>query len=78
MHDVRRTHGTVATIGGASIQEVGRSLGHKTIQATQVYALADVSSAKRAAAIVESSFIAAKAAIPPEPPTVRKKSQSPK
>lgn len=75
MHDVRRTHGTVATLGGATIQEVGASLGHKTITATQVYARADISSAKRAAAIVESRYIAAKTAVIEPTSSVHKKAR---
>jgi integrase len=56
MHDIRRTHGSLATIGGATLQEVGRSLGHRSIQATQVYARTEVTTGLKAAAIVERLF----------------------
>jgi integrase len=59
IHDIRRTHGTLATLGGASLQAVGRSLGHKTLQATQVYARADISAAAKAAGIVEARLLEA-------------------
>lgn len=59
IHDIRRTHGTLATLGGASLQAVGRSLGHKSVQATQVYARADITAAAQAAAIVEARYIEA-------------------
>jgi integrase len=56
MHDIRRTHGSLATIGGATLQEVGRSLGHRSIQATQVYARTEVTTGLKAAAIIERLF----------------------
>lgn len=59
MHDIRRTHGSLATIGGATLQEVGRSLGHRSIQATQVYARTEVTTGLKAASIVERLFIEA-------------------
>jgi len=62
MHDIRRTHGTLATLGGATLQSVGRSLGHKTLQATQVYARADITTAAKAAEIVEARLLEARAA----------------
>lgn len=37
LHDLRRTLGSYQAISGASLQIIGRSLGHKSIQATQVY-----------------------------------------
>lgn len=62
IHDIRRTHGTLATLGGATLQAVGRSLGHKSVQATQVYARANVTVAAQAAAIVESFLLQARGA----------------
>jgi integrase len=38
MHDLRRTLGSWQAIQGASLAIIGRSLGHKSLQATQVYA----------------------------------------
>jgi integrase len=38
LHDIRRTVGSYQAITGASLPIIGRSLGHKSQQATQIYA----------------------------------------
>ncbi len=38
LHDLRRTFGSYQALTGASLQIIGKSLGHKSLQATQVYA----------------------------------------
>lgn len=38
MHDIRRTFGSYQALSGASLQVIGKSLGHKSQQSTQVYA----------------------------------------
>ncbi len=38
IHDIRRTFGSYQAITGASLQIIGKSLGHKSAQSTQVYA----------------------------------------
>ncbi|MXV16886.1 tyrosine-type recombinase/integrase [Hufsiella ginkgonis] len=38
LHDLRRTFGSYQAIVGASLQVIGRSLGHKSLQSTQIYA----------------------------------------
>lgn len=38
MHDIRRTFGSYQAITGASLQIIGKSLGHKSSDATQIYA----------------------------------------
>lgn len=38
IHDIRRTFGSYQAISGASLHIIGKSLGHKSSQATQVYA----------------------------------------
>lgn len=38
IHDMRRTLGSYQAIGGTSLQIIGKSLGHKSQQATQIYA----------------------------------------
>lgn len=38
IHDIRRTFGSYQAITGASLQVIGKSLGHKSPQSTQVYA----------------------------------------
>ncbi len=37
LHDIRRTFGSYQAISGASLQVIGKSLGHKSQHATQVY-----------------------------------------
>lgn len=38
LHDLRRTFGSWQAMAGASLPVIGKSLGHSTVQATQVYA----------------------------------------
>jgi integrase len=38
LHDLRRTFGSYQAITGASLQIIGKSLGHKSTHATQIYA----------------------------------------
>jgi integrase len=38
IHDLRRTFGSYQAISGASLSIIGKSLGHKSTQATQIYA----------------------------------------
>jgi integrase len=38
VHDLRRTVGSYAAIGGASLQQIGAMLGHQSMQSTLVYA----------------------------------------
>ena len=38
IHDIRRTLGSYQAISGSSLQVIGKSLGHKTSQATEIYA----------------------------------------
>jgi integrase len=42
IHDIRRTHGSWQAITGASLPIIGKSLGHKSAAATQVYARLDL------------------------------------
>jgi integrase len=37
IHDLRRTLGSYQAMSGSSLQVIGKSLGHKSIQATQIY-----------------------------------------
>lgn len=37
IHDIRRTFGSYQALTGASLQIIGKSLGHKSQQATQIY-----------------------------------------
>jgi len=45
-HDLRRTLGSWQAAGGASLLIIGKSLGHKTAAATQVYAQLDLSAVR--------------------------------
>tara|TARA_R110002095_G_scaffold31842_1_gene30522 strand:- start:11595 stop:12968 length:1374 start_codon:yes stop_codon:yes gene_type:complete len=38
IHDIRRTFGSYQAIEGASLQIIGKSLGHKSMDSTQIYA----------------------------------------
>lgn len=38
IHDIRRTLGSYQAITGSSLSIIGRSLGHKSLEATQIYA----------------------------------------
>ena len=38
IHDIRRTMGSYQAITGASLPIIGKTLGHKSPQSTQVYA----------------------------------------
>lgn len=53
IHDLRRTTGSWATMGGAPLPAVGRLLGHRSSNATAVYARVDVAASRGAAEIVE-------------------------
>lgn len=53
IHDLRRTCGSWAIQGGASVADVGRLLGHTSTHVTLIYARADTAGARRAAEIVE-------------------------
>jgi len=59
IHDLRRTAGSWATQGGASLQDVGKLLGHRSHNSTAVYARADIKGARAAAEIVEARLLEA-------------------
>lgn len=46
LHDIRRTLGSYQAINGASLSIIGKSLGHKSQQATQIYARLNLDSAR--------------------------------
>lgn len=52
IHDLRRTAASWATQAGAPISAVGKFIGDKSINATAVYARADVSAARAAGELV--------------------------
>ena len=59
IHDLRRTAGSWATIGGAPLPAVGGMLGHKSANATAVYARVDAEATRAAAEIVERRLLEA-------------------
>lgn len=59
IHDLRRTAGSWATQAGAPTPAVGKFIGDKSINATAVYARADVSSGRMVAELVEDRFVEA-------------------
>jgi integrase len=61
IHDLRRTCGSWAIQGGASVADVGRLLGHTSSNVTLIYARADMAGARRAAEIVEARLLDAEA-----------------
>ncbi len=46
LHDLRRTFGSYQALTGASLQIIGKSLGHKSTHATQVYARLNLDAVK--------------------------------
>ncbi len=58
-HDLRRTHGSWLAGQGASLQVIGKSLGHKSPAATQVYARLDLDPVRRAVTAAGAAMIAA-------------------
>lgn len=46
LHDLRRTFGSYQAMSGSSLQVIGKSLGHKSVQATQIYARLTVESVR--------------------------------
>ena len=53
IHDLRRTVGSWATQAGSPLPAVGMLLGHRSLNATAVYARSDVAAARQAAEAVE-------------------------
>ncbi|MDR2412792.1 MAG: site-specific integrase [Rickettsiales bacterium] len=46
IHDLRRTMGSYQAITGSSLQIIGKSLGHKSVQSTSIYARLDLNSVR--------------------------------
>lgn len=58
-HDLRRTLGSWQARTGASLPVIGKSLNHKTLQATQIYARLDLDPVRHAVNIATEAMIAA-------------------
>ncbi|GAB5442066.1 MAG: site-specific integrase [Fuerstiella sp.] len=50
MHDLRRTMGSWQAMAGTSLPVIGKSLGHKSLQSTEVYARLDLSPVRESVA----------------------------
>jgi integrase len=61
-HDLRRTLGAMQAEQGASLQVIGGSLGHKSLQATQVYSPMQLSTIRSSVELAtQAMFLAGKA-----------------
>ena len=76
MHDLRRTFGSWAASGNTSLPLIGRMLGHKSSDATAVYARLHFDPVKEAMEQATAAMLAranlvndAQAALPPLPPS---------
>lgn len=64
-HDLRRTLGSYQAIGGTSLKIIGESLGHKSLQATAVYAQVNLDPVRASVLAATRTIIAAsKAKLP--------------
>ena len=48
-HDLRRSFGSWQAAGGASLQVIGKSLGHRHLAATEIYSRLDLSAVRKSA-----------------------------
>ena len=64
LHDLRRTMGSYQAIGGASLPVIGKSLGHKTAQVTQVYARLNLDPVRASMERAASLMLATKGLLP--------------
>jgi integrase len=58
-HDLRRTLGSYQAAQGASLTVIGKSLGHKSIQATSIYAQLDLDPVRESVMTATRAMIAA-------------------
>jgi len=59
LHDLRRTLGSWQAAAGASLSVIGKSLGHRSLQATQVYARLDLDPVKASVNTAAAAIMAA-------------------
>ncbi len=60
IHDLRRTYGSWQAMSGASLQVIGKSLGHSSVAATQVYSrLKDIEPVKQSVDAATAAMLAA-------------------
>jgi integrase len=68
IHDLRRTLGSWQAITGSSMLVIGKSLNHKTHQATAIYARLDLSPVRHSIDTATQAIMRAAAPIPPSLP----------
>jgi integrase len=59
IHDLRRTLGSWQAASGASLPVIGKSLGHRSIHATQIYARLDLDLVRASVTAATQAMIAA-------------------
>jgi len=57
LHDLRRSLGSWAAMSGASLAIIGRALGHKSVDATQIYARLQVDPVRAAMELATSEML---------------------
>lgn len=57
LHDLRRSLGSWAAMSGASLPIIGRALGHKSVEATQIYARLQVDPVRAAMELATSQML---------------------
>lgn len=57
LHDLRRSLGSWAAMSGASLTIIGRALGHKSVDATQIYARLQVDPVREAMELATSNML---------------------
>jgi len=60
LHDLRRTFGSYQAISGTSLQIIGKSLGHKSIQSTQIYARLNIDAVRSSVETATNMMFTAK------------------
>lgn len=69
IHDLRRTLGSWQTRAGASLSVIGKSLGHKSQQATAIYARLDLDPVRTSVETATAALVEASKTTPgPTPP----------
>lgn len=58
IHDLRRTLGSYQAISGSSLQIIGQSLGHKSLQSTQVYSRLTIEPVRRSVELAAEAMLA--------------------
>ena len=60
LHDLRRTLGSWQAAAGVSLPIIGKSLGHRDVQTTQIYARLDLDPVRQAVTTATTAMLAAR------------------